>query len=91
MYCQKKFQIAGLPFDDTNFYFTSTTGLSACLFGGTAIHSATHLKKLHNTDALCEEWKCVKILIVDAVSFLKDANVEMLDVKLRRVTKRNKL
>ena len=84
-------QIVGLPFDDKTFYFTSTTGSSACLFGGNTIHGAAHLMKKHITDALCEEWKHVKILVIDEVSFLKDTGVEMLDTKLRRLTKRNKL
>ena len=32
-----------------------------------------------------------KILIIDEVSFLKDSDIEMLDIKLRRLTKRNEL
>ena len=90
-YCHKFCQMAGLPFDDKTFYFTSTTGSSACLFGGNTIHGAAHLMKSHITDALCEEWKHVKILIIDEVSFLKDSDIEMLDIKLRRLTKKNKL
>ena len=87
-YCHKFCQIAGLPFDDTTFYFTATTGSSACLFGGTTIHSAAHLRKAKITDALCEEWKDVIILIVDEVSFLNDVGVEILDIKLQRLTRR---
>ena len=44
-YCHKFCQATGLPFHDTTFYFTSTTGSSAALFGGNTIHSATHLNK----------------------------------------------
>ena len=90
-YCHKFCQLAGLPFDDTTFYFTSTTGSSACLFGGTTIHSAAHLRKDRITDALCEEWKHVKILVIDEVSFLADTDMEELDVKLRKLTKKNTL
>lgn len=42
MYCHTFFQIACLPFDDTMFYITSTTGSLACLFGDNTIHSAAH-------------------------------------------------
>ena len=78
-YCHKFCQIAGLPFDERTFYFTSTTGSSACLFGGMTIHSAAHLNKKSITDALCEDWKSVKVLVINEVSFFKDADMEKLD------------
>ena len=85
-YCHKCCQLAGLPFDDTTFYFTSTTGSSACLFGGTTIHRAAHLRKDRITDALCEDWKHVKILVIDEVSLFVDTAMKELDKKLRRLT-----
>jgi len=88
-YCHKFCQLASLPFDETTFYFTASTGSSACLFGGTAIHSAAHLAKTRITDALCEDWKHVKILVIDEVSFLSDSDMENLDKQLRKLTKRN--
>ena len=87
-YCHKFCQLAGLSFDDTTFYFTSTTGSSACLFGGMTIHRAAHLRKGRITDALCEDWKHVKILVIGEVSFLADTDMEELDVKLRKLTKK---
>ena len=80
---------AGLPFDNTTFYFTPATGSSACLFGGTTIHSAAHLRKDRITDALCEDLKHVKILVIDEVSLFADTDMEDLDKMLRRLTKRN--
>ena len=78
-YCHKFCQLAGLPFDEKTFYFTSSTGSSACLFGGTTIHSAAHLAKDRITDTLCKDWKHVKILVIDEVSFLSDSDMENLD------------
>ena len=90
-YCHKFCQLAGLSFDETTFYFTSSTGSSACLFGGNTIHSAAHLAKTRITDALCEEWKHVKILVIDEVSFLSDKDMETLDKQLRKLTKRHNM
>ena len=89
--CHKSCHLAGLPFDNTAFYFTSTTGLSACLFGGTTIHNTVDLTKDWVTDALCLNWTFVKIIIIDEVLFFKDIDVEELDKKLRRLTKQNTL
>ena len=80
-----------MPFDDTTFYFTSITNSLAYLFGGTTIHSTTHVRKDRIADALCEDWKHVKILVIDEVSFLADTDMEELDVKLRKLTKKNTL
>ena len=46
------------------------------------------MRKDRITDALCEDWKQVKILVIDEVSFLADTDMEELDVKLRKLTKK---
>ena len=78
-YSHKFCQLAGLPFDKKTFYFTLSTGSLACLFGGITIHSAPHLAKTCITDTLCKDWKHVKILAIDEVSFLSDSDMENLD------------
>ena len=80
-YCRKFCHLAGLPLDEKTFYFTSFTGSSACLFRGTTIHSAAHLATDRIADALCKDWKHVKILDIDEVSFLSDLDMENLDKK----------
>ena len=80
-YCHKRCQLAGLSFDEKTFYFTSSTGSLAYLFGGTTIHSAAHLATDRIADALCKDWKHVKILDIDEVSFLSDLDMENLDKK----------
>ncbi len=42
-FCHKFCTAILVPFDETTFYFTATTGSAAALFGGTTIHSAAHL------------------------------------------------
>lgn len=54
-YCHKFCQVTGLPFDDMTFYFTSTAGSSAALFGGMTIYSAAHLNRKKITDDICTE------------------------------------
>ena len=89
-YCHKFCQAMGLPFDDNTFYFTSTTGSSAALFGGMTIHSAAHLNKRNITEEMCKEWESVIILIIDELSFFKVSDMNNLDRKLRRLKKCDK-
>ena len=88
-YCHKFCQMVDLPFDDKTFYFTSTTGSSAALFGGMTIHSAAHLNKKYITEDLCIDWERIIILIIDELSFFKVSDMNELDRKLRRLTKRD--
>ena len=44
-FCHQFCNYAAIAFSDKTFYFTSTTGSSAALFGGTTIHTAAHLNK----------------------------------------------
>ena len=85
-YCYKFCQLVGLPFDEKTIYVTLSSGSSACLFGGTAIHSVAHLAKDRIVDTLCKYWKHVKILVIDEVSFLSDSDMENLGKKLRKLT-----
>jgi hypothetical protein len=86
-FCHAFCMAAAVAFDDMTFYFTSTTGSSAALFGGTTIHSAAHLNKSKLTDAMRRVWKYqVRILIIDEISFFKASDMKKLDRNLRRLT-----
>jgi hypothetical protein len=90
-YCHAFCMAAAVAFDDVTFYFTSTTGSSAALFGGTTIHSAAHLNKTKITDAMRRVWReQVRILIIDEISFFKASDMKKLDGNLRRLTGVNK-
>ena len=85
-YCAALCSAVAVPFDATTFSFTSTTGSSAALFGGNTIHSAAHLNKKKNIDAYREEWKLVRFLIIDEISFFKCTDMRNLNEKLKRLT-----
>ncbi|KAL7432030.1 hypothetical protein ACHAXM_002882, partial [Skeletonema potamos] len=61
-----------IAFNDYTFYFTSTTGSSAAIFGGSTIHGAAHLNRSRLDDKMRQVWReDVKILIIDEISFFK--------------------
>ena len=88
-YCHNFCMAVAIAFDDITFYFTSTTGSSAALFGGMTIHSAAHLQKTRITDALRKEWEHVRILIIDEISFFNVTEMQKLDKQLKRLTSRH--
>jgi len=91
-YCHAFCVAASIPFDDITFYFTSTTGSSAALFGGTTIHSAAYLNKTRLTDAMRQIWReQVRILIIDEISFFKASDIRKLDEQLKKLTGVNKV
>ena len=90
-FCHKFCSFIGVPFSDVTFYFTSTTGSSAALFGGTTIHGAAHLNKKIITDDMRIEWRDVRILIIDEISFFKVSEMEKLDKNLKKLTQRTDL
>ena len=66
-----------VAFNDYTFYFTSTTGSSAALFGGSTIHGAAHLNKSRLDDNMRQIWReDVKILIIDEISFFKTSDMQ---------------
>ena len=81
-----------VAFNDYTFYFTSTTGSSAALFGGSTIHGAAHLNKSRLDDNMRQIWReDVKILIIDEISFFKTSDMQKLDQQLRKLTGRSKI
>ncbi|KAL7491429.1 hypothetical protein ACHAWT_000795 [Skeletonema menzelii] len=79
-------------FNDYTFYFTSTTGSSAALFGGSTIHSAAHLNKTKITESMRTIWlQDVRILVIDEISFFKVSDIKQLDQQLKKLMGRSDL
>ena len=71
-FCFEFCRALALPWDKNTFLFTAITGCAAALFDGVTLHSAAFLnsKSLTVTPAMIKQWKNVKLLIVDEISFL---------------------
>lgn len=78
---------------DKSFLFTSTTGSSAALFGGLTVHSATHLMKTMKniTDDMKEEFKHIRLLIVDEISYFSIKDIRRLSKHLQFIRNRHDL
>ena len=86
LFCHQFCNAAAIAFEEESFYFTSTTGSSAALFGGSTIHGAAHLNKTRLTDAMRNLWReKVRILIIDEVSFFKAGDIKKLNSQLQRL------
>jgi hypothetical protein len=59
---------------DTTFLFTAYTGSATSLIGGVTISKAAYLnlQRQINKDDI-NEWKDVRILVIDEVSFMSDS------------------
>lgn len=82
-FCHRFSQAIGVIFNANSFFLTAYLGSAAALWGGITIHSAAHLCKKRITDDLKEEWKDVRILIIDEVSYFSLADLKNLDRKLK--------
>ena len=67
---------------DETFYFTACSGSAAALFRGVTIHSGAFMNG-RVTDAARKEWKNVRILMIDEISYLSDNDFKKLDRKLK--------
>ena len=77
-------------FNDMSFTLTSTTGSSAAIFGGATVHSTAYMNCKRITDAMQNEWKDVKVLVLNKVSFFKTTDMDTLDRRLRALKNENK-
>lgn len=84
-YCHAFCARIGVLFNDTSFAFTSTTGSSAAIFGGTTIHGFAYMNRKKITDNMRLAWKDVRVLVLDEVSFFKTTDMETLDRNLRKL------
>ena len=78
-YCHTFCTKFGLRFDDNTFYFTSTTGSSAALFGGSTIHSAAFFNAKKISRKMREVWKTVEVVVIDKIGFFTSTNMDKLN------------
>lgn len=77
---------------DSTFLFTAYTGSAASAFNGKTICTVAHLNTDRPlTDEEIQEWKSVRILVIDEISFMSDKELRYLDKRLRDVRDRNKV
>lgn len=88
-YCHAFCTRLGLMFDDNTFCFTSTTGSSAALFGGSTIHSAAFFNAKKISQKMRDVWKTVKVLVIDEIGFFTTTNVDKLDRQLMNLKDKN--
>ena len=90
-FCYEFCIAVGIMWSDTTFLFTAYTGAAASLIGGTTISRTAYLNQKR---AICDddikEWKDVRILVIDEVSFMGDGTLQMLNKKLTNIGQTNK-
>ncbi len=91
-FCYRFCKAVGSLWHDTNFLFTAYTGSAASYSGGITICKVGYINK--NGDLTLEEklqWKYVKILIIDEISFMQDNELQRLDRRLKECRDRTKV
>jgi hypothetical protein len=73
----------GVPFTRRTITVTALTGVAATSINGETVHSAAYLNSSRITDDMIREWKHVRLLIVDEVSFAKKSELQKLSDNLR--------
>jgi len=84
-FCRRFCVALGLPWSENSFYFTSTTGVSAALFGGETIHMAAFLNHKRITADMKTAWRHVVVLVVDEISFFSLSNLKKLNKCLQTI------
>ena len=71
---------------DRTFLFTAYTRSAASCFGGVTICKAAFLnkKKVALTPDEIDDWKDVRILVIDEISFMQDTEILKLDRQLKQ-------
>ena len=93
-FCYEFCKATSVMWADDTFLFTAYTGSAAAAFGGLTTVKATYIGKKGDTPKLTFEeeraFEGVRILIIDEVSFLSDAELLKLDRILQRIGDRSK-
>ncbi len=73
-FCYEFCLAVGVMWSDTTFLFTAHTGSTASLIGGVTISKAAYLNLQRQIDKYdIHEWKDVRILVIDEVSFMSNS------------------
>ena len=93
-FCYEFCKAASIMWGDNTFLFTAYTGSAAAAFGGLTTVKATYIGRQGNPPKLTDEemdaFGCVRILIIDEISFLKESELLKLDNTLKKIGERNK-
>ena len=78
---------------DKTFLFNAYTGSAVSFFGGVTICKAAFLlkKKVALSQDEIDQWKDVRILVIDEISFMQDSEILKLDRRLKECRDRNKV
>ena len=85
-FCFEFCRSVGSFWNSRTFLFTAYTGSAASCFGGVTICKAAFLCKRKATldqDEI-DQWKDVRVLVVDEISFMKDVDMIQLDRRLKQ-------
>ena len=74
-----------VSFDMRNIVVTAMSGVAAVSIGGETLHSAAAFNRKISDDD--NSWDNVRLLVVDEVSFMSSKDVDLLDDKLRKLTR----
>jgi hypothetical protein len=91
-FCHEFCLAVGVMWSDTTFLFTAYMGFAASLIGGVTISKAAYLnlQRQINEDDI-NEWKDVRILVIDEVSFMSNSIFKKLNRQLTQVGNRTKM
>ena len=92
-FCFEFCNAVSIMWNDRTFLFTAYTGSAASLFGGVTICKAAFLLKKNaalSQDEI-DQWKDVRILVIDEISFMQDSEILKLDRRLKDCRNRNKV
>ncbi len=91
-FCYEFCVAVGVMWSDTTFLFTAYIGSAASLIGGVTISKAAYLnlQRQLNKDNI-NEWKNVRILVIDEVSFMSNSILKKPNRQLPQIGNRTKL